>query len=452
MKIKGWKKIFKFTYIQNIKGKSFIGSTVAITVIFMLIMLGINFLPGLFSDDISTESTAEEFNVKKIYMLDESGISPLTDFSVFNQFGVETETITKDKLSETANKIYSSSSAEILIHITRTEDGNYFDIVASRPLSEEKIGSGDCNEILSAVSGILNASNLISLGVSPEDVVSANSGISTHVTIAGEEPKSEIAQVVSFIIPVLSSVLLFVFIFSYGALVAQSIATEKTSRVMELLLTSVKPLAVIIGKVIAMGLVSLTQLFILLAATAATTFVTAPFGIIGQLFGMAQTSDVEMQAIGREIGEAFADFNIGSVIWIAVVFVLGFLFYALIAGLIGATVSRAEDLQSAMQPLSLIAVFGFYIAYMPMMFSADGGEKNIISWIALYLPISSPFVLPSSILLGELSLAQTFLAVGVLAAFDVLMVLLVAKVYEGIILHTGDRLKLGAILKLAKEK
>ena len=125
------------------------------------------------------------------------------------------------------------------------------------------------------------------------------------------------------------------------------------------------------------------------------------------------------------------------------------MFFALIAGLIGATVSRMEDLNAAMQPMAIIGVLGFYLAYFPSMFDGEAGTLTLISY---YLPISSPFALPSALLTGAIDIPQTLVAVLVLCIFVVLMALLVARVYEQIILHTGNRLKLGDILGLVKSK
>ena len=150
-----------------------------------------------------------------------------------------------------------------------------------------------------------------------------------------------------------------------------------------------------------------------------------------------------------EVGNALGGFSPIVIVLIIVVFIVGFVFFALIAGLIGATVSRMEDLNAAMQPMAIIGVLGFYLAYFP---SAFGGEAGTMTLISYYLPISSPFSIPSALLTGAIDVPQALLAILVLCVFVVLMALLVARVYEQIILHTGNRLKLGDILGLVKNK
>ena len=81
-----------------------------------------------------------------------------------------------------------------------------------------------------------------------------------------------------------------------------------------------------------------------------------------------------------------------------------------------------------------------------------GGEANTMALISYYLPISSPFSIPSALLTGAMDIPQALLAVLVLCVFAVLMALLVARVYEQVILHTGNRLKISDIIGLAKNK
>ncbi|MGN0588606.1 MAG: ABC transporter permease, partial [Ruminiclostridium sp.] len=231
---------------------------------------------------------------------------------------------------------------------------------------------------------------------------------------------------------------------------------EKTSRVIEYLLTSVKPLAIIMGKILAMCTVSLLQFIVIMIGGAAGVLISLPFGIlskVGQLTAMAATSEqaAEAGAVVSEFSSAFSSFNFGSIIFMLIVFVLGFLFFATVAGLAGASISKMEDLSSASQPLSLLGVVGFYLAYFPTI-GAVTGETNIMMIISRYLPISSPFALPSAVLLNQMSVVEAIISVLILLASVIVMLMVVAKVYEAIILHNGNRLKLSDMFAMAKSK
>ena len=240
---------------------------------------------------------------------------------------------------------------------------------------------------------------------------------------------------------------------------------------MELLLTSVRPLAVVIGKVLAMGAVSLCQFLLIIIIGIISTAATAPFGIMGQLSPLLSNPDmlsggianaasagfsVDQFSLAQAINSLADKFTAPNIILIVLSFIFGFLFYALLAALVGASVSRMEDLQAAMQPYSLIGVVGFFLAYYPIIFNVSAlesgsAEINSVQMFSYYFPVSSPFSIPGAVVLGQLDTVQLLIAVGILAVFTVLVAMLVSRVYEAIILHNGSRLKIGDILKMAKK-
>jgi ABC-2 type transport system permease protein len=456
MKVKGWKNVFKFTYMQMVKSKAYIISTIIIVTITLLMALGLNFLPGLLMDTIDsaggagTEGEAPAFKVSTVHISDRSNINPPADFGFLTEMGLTVNMVDDSRLEAVRQQVRDSYDAEILIEITR-EEWN-FSALASRPESEALIVANDCNPILGLIVWPVRNAHILSLGVAQEDVSETDVYVHSQVTVAGNEPRNELAAVItSSLLPMFSAIILFLFIFMYAQFSAQSIATEKTSRVMETLLTSVHPMAIILGKVLGMGLASLTQFIALVGGSVLVSAAVAPFGMIGELFGAVEVSSPDIQMVKVAFDEAFVGFNGMVIVWIIIIFILGFFFYSLIAGLFGATVNRMEDLQSAMQPMALIGVLGFYLAYIAPAFSI-GGDVNIVQRISYYLPISSPFALPAVIISGEMSTADIAVSVLILAAFCVLMLMFVSRVYESIILHTGNRIKLGMMFKMAKKK
>lgn len=456
MKTKGWGHVFRFTFIQTIKAKSFIVSTIVISAILVLLIAGVNFLPLIMMDDSGSsgaDGSEDVYKIRTVYLLDESGIEPKPDFSAISQMGVTFTEVTKEQYDEKIAGINQSTLAETALYISAPDESGYISMLMSRPKSEEVITADDCKTLLADISAAVSKSKLIALGVSEENIAAAEAGISKVTTVAGEPPVSEFVFIIKSVVPMISSLVLFMFIFAYGQMVAQAIATEKTSKVMELLLTSIKPLAVIIGKVLAIGCVALAQMAIIGTVSGASAMLMAPLGFIGKLSSGMTVEMAEFDGISEAISSVFANVNIGSVLLFIVVFALGFLFYALIAGLAGASISRMEDLSSAIQPMSLVGILGFYLAYFPTITSMEGGTPdNIFILLSRYLPISSPFALPGAVFLGEMSGIEAAISIGVLALFVALMALLVAKVYETIILHNGDRIKFGQMIKMAGEK
>ncbi len=456
---RGWKKVLGFTFVQHVKTKSFIAGTIIVCLITALIVSGVNIIPKLMGagEEVTGGADSETvIELDTVYLKDGSGLLTSEDTEALKAAGLKlTDT---DKSAEALiDELSQADRNKALITITPQEiEGEVVGYAVKTFYSPDSDGSS-----VDAASGLVTSTvtyrNIINLGVSPEDFMASQRTVSTSKIQAGSDEWSVFETMMNYIVPMVVSMILFILIFAYGQTVAQSIATEKTSKVMELLLTSVRPLAVVIGKVLAMGIVSLLQ-FILIGLVGGVSFaVTAPFGIGGDLMKMLDNPAAQVGE-NAEIVEAFNN-SFGSLspltfILILVIFILGFLFFSLVAALVGASVSRMEDLAQAMQPYSLLGILGFYLAYFPVMFtmeSIDTGaaSSNPMQIFSYYFPVSSPFALPSALLLGTLSLPQVIIAVLILAVFVVLVAVIVARVYEMIILHNGSRLKFMEILKMA---
>lgn len=458
MKLKRWKNIFAFTFTQQVKTKSFIISTVIIGIIVALIAATANVLPVILLEDEITQIEGAvngeiSSSVSKLYISDRTGLS--LNFSVTGaSLGIPIETITPEEAEAKLSELETTSENEMLAKISKEENG--FAIEAYYPGENADVNQNDCSAITSLLSTQLQMQYLSSVGVPSEELSTAMSGVSVSLNRAGKAPTSPVQDLINTLVPMVCSLLLFIFIFAYSQMIAQAIAVEKSSRVMEFLLTSVSPLSIIVGKILAICLVSLMQFIILILAGAFGFLVSMPFGIFSKIDGLisvAASSDIGTQAQGilTDIQSAFSSVNLGTILILILTFVLGFLLYALIAGLAGASISKMEDLSAAIQPMSIIGVLGFYLAYMPQIGAMDG-ETNTLMVVARYLPISSPFCLPSAYMLGQISLGEALLSLAFLLLCVVALCLIVAKVYEHIVLYTGDRLKLSDMLKMAKNK
>lgn len=458
---RGWKKVFGFTFTQQVHSKSFIVGTVIVCIIVMLLVGGVNIIPKLAGagELLTGNISSETIDLSAVYLIDDSGTLTADDAAVLEQSGV--------KLSET-----DKSAAELIDVLSQADAGKALVTVTADRSDGEVLGyavktyyspdtdSGSVDTLSGLVSGLVTYRNMMNAGVSPENYAATQRYVTASKIQAGADEWNVFETMINYVVPMVISLVLFILIFAYGQMVAQSIATEKTSRVMELLLTSVRPLAIVIGKVLAMGLVSLLQ-FMLIGAVGGISFaVTAPFGIGGDLIKIMQNTELQVgenAAIAEAVNGSFGSLSPLTFILIFVIFVLGFLLFALIAALVGASVSRMEDLAQAMQPYSLLGVLGFYLAYFPSIMTMDSldtgaASDNAMQTFACFFPVSSPFALPSALLLGNLSLPEVLSAVLILAASVVLVAVIVARVYELIILHSGSRLKFMDIIRLAGKK
>jgi ABC-2 type transport system permease protein len=204
-------------------------------------------------------------------------------------------------------------------------------------------------------------------------------------------------------------------LFAYGYWVAAGVVEEKASRVIEVLLATVRPSQLLRGKILGIGLLGLFQLFMI--------------GAIG--FGMSQLAGT-------------LRFPAGSLAVIGVVlvwFVLGFFFYATLFAVAGSIVPRQEDLQSTMTPLSILIVASFFIGIV-----ANENPGSTLAVIASLLPPSAPLVMPSRIVLGEATTWQALLSVAFSIAATVALVPVATNVYARGALK-GGRVRLRQALR-----
>ena len=486
MKTRGWRNVFAFTFIQHIKTKSFIVGTIVMCVITALICVLTNILPVMInksSDDAvdivgtgdNVEAVDSFLDYGTVYLFDDAGILAANDKEMLAGTFSNGFSEPEKSLGDLTAEMKSAERSEIAVQII-SQSGKDGTVTGYEVRSYYTSASKDSADLVGNImTELVNRRILLNAGVAPEKYAETQVSVFATKSEAGGKNLNSVQGFVNYVIPLLVSLVLFMLIFTYGSMVANSIATEKTSRVMELLLTSVRPLAVVIGKVLAMAVVSFSQFTLIILVGWGSFAASMPFGWIKQTTDLLKDPEIQSalaQAgqLGAPAGVSSSDLEIAqalndltkaltplNIVLIIVVFLLGFLFYSLIAALIGASVSRMEDLSAAMGPYSITGLLGMYLAYLPVIFSADSlasGDASInpVQMFSYFFPLSSPFSLPAAILLGSLELWQSLAAVALLAVCVVLIAMVVGKVYEAIILHNGNRIKFGDIIKMAVRK
>jgi ABC-2 type transport system permease protein len=209
--------------------------------------------------------------------------------------------------------------------------------------------------------------------------------------------------------------LLIVLVF-YGQAVAQGVTEEKSSRVVEILLTTLSPRRLLAGKVLGIGLLGLAQLA--LAAGAAL--------IAGRLAGGAGLPAAAPETVALVL------------VW----FVLGYVFYSVAFAAAGALVSRQEDLQTAMAPVNVALIGAFYLA----LIVANGNPNALVAQIAAFVPPFAPMVVPTRMVLGDMTVLGLALAVVIDVIATAALIAVAARIYERAILHVGAPVKLRGAL------
>ena len=226
----------------------------------------------------------------------------------------------------------------------------------------------------------------------------------------------------------LLSVVLFYAIYFCAYQVSASITTEKTSRIIETLITSTKPRTVVLGKTIGIGIVGLMQLTLIVITSIISAKLFLDPELLSSIFDMSN------------ITPKLAIFTI-------VYFILGYSVYSLLYALTGSTVSKPEDIQSANTPIAILAVVGFYLAYFSMMNPAS--DINVFASI---FPLSASFSMPFRIMMGTATTGQIVASISIMIVCILLVAHISIKIYSSAILNYGTKLSIKDIFKIYKYK
>ena len=230
------------------------------------------------------------------------------------------------------------------------------------------------------------------------------------------------------IIGIVFVVLIFITLVIYGMWVAAGVVAEKSSRVMELLISAASPRQLVIGKVVGIGLAGLTQYVGILVPAFLALAVEDRVAIM--LLGPSGSIAPSLSALSPALLGGYGLF-----------FVLGFVLYSLIYAAAGSLVSRQEDLQILALPLSLIAIIG----YLEAVLALSGGSSTLIR-LSSYVPFWSPFVMLTRLTVARVEPWELLVAYGLLIVAISIVVVVAVRVYAAGVLLYGQRPGLRAIV------
>ena len=255
------------------------------------------------------------------------------------------------------------------------------------------------------------------------DIMSVN--IESEIESLGKD------QIENFFYTYIMIFALYMVILLYGQMVATNVATEKSSRAMEVLITSAKPANMMFGKVIASCLAGLIQLV--------------------AIFGSALLFyNINRSAWGdNEIIRSFFNIPLDLFIYMLVFFILGFLIYAFMYGAIGSTASKLEDINTSVMPITFL----FIIAFIVVMTSMGGGDiDSPLMVICSYIPFTSPMAMFTRICMSEVAWYEILASIAILIGSTVGIGVLSAKIYRVGVLLYGMPPKFGTIIKTVFKK
>ncbi|HRP89643.1 MAG TPA: ABC transporter permease [Edaphocola sp.] len=420
--------ILKREYLSRVKKRSFILTTLLLPILFIVFIFGTSYL--------ATKSTRE----KTVVVMDESGL--------FNQKLTPTSSIKyeyrQEPIGQLKEKLYNDSFTALL-YIPK------FDINQKQQLqifSNENLGTEVESSLNNQLNDIVRNERIKLAGIDESQYKTASQDMISFVNTVGEEQKTSSSEIAS-IVGTVSGVLLYFFLLLYGASVMRSVMEEKTNRIAEIIVSSVKPYQLMLGKIIGVALVGLTQVVIWIVFIILLGVVAMPFLKGGMAMDPAQaqilaqpgmTGAGEQAAVSGIINQIMSGniqgINLVSTLgWFVFFFLGGYFLYAALFAAVGSLVN--EDQQDAQQFSTIIT--------MPIIFSfliMSAALKDPQSGLAVFgsiFPLTSPIVMMARIPF-DVPASQLILSVVCLIIGFVLTTLLAAKIYRTGILMYGKKI------------
>ena len=405
--------VAKFTIKDMVKRKSFIISNLIILAIIVL-LFNVPRIMDLITGD------QEGFSETKMLIVDsenifEGTLSTLNEMNLGYKISVSDENLSYEDIKE---KINNDETDEAII-ITNKDGQINFEYIVKNLSMVQQVPENIVNAITTLYSNI----QIQKLGLTTEQLQTLipNFNFEMKQTEEQEVQGNQFAMM-------LMSLVLFYAIYFCAYQVSTSITTEKTSKIIETLVTSTTPRTIVLGKTIGIGIVGLLQIAAIIATALISNALFLEEGILDGI--------IDFNNITPFLG-----------IITGVYFILGYAVYALLYALTGSTVGKPEDVQSANGPVAIVAVIGFYLAYFTMM-----NPTSELNKLAAILPISSPFCMPFRVMMGIATPQEIAISIAVILVTIAIVAKVSIKIYSQAILNYGSKSGLKDIFKMYKNR
>lgn len=352
---------------------------------------------------------------------------------VYNETGLDLDLSTLDvsQVQETSESVEAlgEDQAEIRFYVDET---GYQVSVRCRDTAAG-------NLLAQQARTILEDARYGALGATEAQLDTITGGFTTQVdTVSGYLDSTKLDFDDAFAIQYVYAILVMILSLFSSAYIVRTVIEEKSSKLVETLMVSVRPLALIVGKILAV----MTYMFAVLAglalAIAVSYVVTGMFLTVQSPFAMLEGMGLNLQ--GMHIG-------VSTIFIVVISLLLGYFTFAILGGLFGTACSSMEDMESANLTVVLMVMAG----YMVSCFTA-GVDSRAFGFVVSYVPVASIFCAPVQYVCGNIGFGALCGAWVVQLAVLALLAWFCARIYQALLLYRGSRVKLSGMLKLARQQ
>tara|TARA_B100000809_G_scaffold262735_1_gene314400 strand:+ start:27491 stop:28795 length:1305 start_codon:yes stop_codon:yes gene_type:complete len=427
--------IIKREYLNKVRNKSFIIMTFLSPIIMVGIFTLVAYLSQLNNETVNT-----------INILDESGLfaNYFEDSKTINYTHLENVSLNQAKLVTETSQIYG------LLYIPKASVLD--DLSESITFySEDSPSISIMRSIENKIEDKVNVLKLEESGIDAKQIEELKINIDAKIETFEGKKTSKLGSFLKLIFGGIAGYLLFMFIIIYGNMIMRSVIEEKTSRIIEIIISSVKPFKLLLGKIFGTTLAGITQLAVwIVIMLVLSTAISSIFGIDPSAIPSQQQELLSETSKSQQmITDVLVEINnlpISNLIMMFIFFFIGgYLLYSSLYAAIGAAVDNETDTQQFMLPILMPLILGIYVGF----FTVIDNPHGIVSQVFSYIPLTSPVVMLMRIPFG-VPLWQQILSLVILFATFMATVWFASKIYRVGILMYGKKASYREIIKWLK--
>lgn len=441
---RGWIDVFSFTFRQGMNEKYFNLATIGITVLLFVVGMSISVIMA-FTQKKDTEKVS---SIEVVHVIDESGLPKLyfdefTDIhkEKYPNVSFEPAVGTVDEIGKQMGQHKqkgekTKGTKDVLLHIGETDEGYQMTLyIPEYSVIKEEEG----RDFLETATKAMEQSKLISSKIPTEKLLYVMSDIYATMLDAGEVKKSLGEELFIYAFPMFSVFVIFIMNIIYGQSIGRTASVEKTSKLMEMMLTMVRPESLIFGKIFATTCIAMLQMICWVVGLGAGFFLGDV--LAGNvIYPQYNNALMELIHLMKEQNGSTA-FSMGAFMIALLTICISLLFYCSLAGLIAGFAEKTEDLETVMSYYQMFLMIGIFVVIRYMVYIVETGEKEWLSTLLRIFPITSAYMLTGEVVVGNISAGDSILYVAILLAFTIVLTIITGKIYKNQLFYKGTGTK-----------
>lgn len=427
--------IIEREYLNKITNKSFILATFLTPIIIIGFIMLIIYLMSVNNDTVKDISVVD----KTGYFTNSLNNSDDLNFHFINDFDLE-----EAKLISKTKSDYGLLFIPYYDDLNQIADSIMF-------ISEDAPSIGIISRIEGKIERLLTNKNFENVGLDIDKINNSKININLYQESFEGEETTKMDGIIKIAFGMILGMLLYIFIFAYGSMIMMSVIEEKTSRIVEIMISSVKPFQLMMGKILGTSLAGLTQFLVWTILIMMFSYlITAIFGIETSTQNsellLSSSGNMSMNTEALDAISAFINLPLTNIIVAFLIyFIGGYLLYASLFAAIGAAVDNQTDAQQFVMPLTIILILALYVG----MLTVPEDPNGTIAIIFSYIPFTSPVVMLMRIPYG-VPIYEQIISIIILYLTFTLCIWVAAKIYRVGILMYGKKPSYKELIKWLK--